>query len=106
VARTSFPGELVLLEGTLRTGDEVVLRCGTAAVACTIGRIHEACSSETGLPAGGASGAIRELEAATVELRTAPVAVEPFPRLPALGRYVLERGGRPIAAGVVLETGA
>ena len=100
----AFRAEAVVVEGTLGAGDGFELRCGTSAVACTIEAVEAVFSSETGEPLPGAPAVVRELEAAVLRVVTPPVVVEPFAASPSLGRFVLGRAGRAVAAGVVLGT--
>jgi sulfate adenylyltransferase subunit 1 (EFTu-like GTPase family) len=106
---TSVTGELVVTRGVLRRGACLTLRCGTASVPAAVERVEAVFNSETGLPKAGCADAVGTPDAAVVELRTGPVAVEPFARVPGLGRFVLLDGSLPVAAGVVLsrcESGA
>jgi elongation factor 1-alpha len=104
VAVKEFLGEAVLLEGNLRTGDKLDLRCGTARVTCEIKEIRERIDSETGEVVERNPNMISETDAAVILFGTEPLVVEEFSEIPELGRFVLVKD-RNIGAGVVLETG-
>ncbi|MFC1968115.1 GTP-binding protein [Chloroflexota bacterium] len=98
-----FLGEVVLLEGTLKKGDEFEMKCGTKRTKCLVKDIKERINSETGEVMGENTGEIGENEAATVVFKTEPLVIEKFSEIPELGRFVLARRGKIIGAGVVLE---
>ena len=101
----SFLGEVVLLEGTLKRGDEFELKCGTKKTKCLVWEVKDRINSETGEIMGGEVKNIMENEAARIVFRTEPVVIEKFSEIPELGRFVLARKGKNIGAGVVLEVG-
>jgi elongation factor 1-alpha len=101
---TRVLGEVVLLEGRLRQGDRLQLKCATKKANCTVRQIRERMSSETGEVLGKDPIEIGENDAATILFETEPFVAEKFSDIPELGRFVLARGGRNVAAGVVLET--
>ncbi len=103
LAVTEFLGEAVLLEKSLMVGDELELRCATKRVKCTIKRIREKISSETGEIMEKNPSEITENEAAIIDFSCEPVVVEKFSEFPELGRFVLVKN-KNIAAGIVLET--
>jgi len=105
IAVDRFLGEVVLLEGTLKKGDEFEMQCGTRRTKCLVKEIKERINSETGEVMGDNTEEIRENEAATVIFKTEPLVVEKFSEIPELGRFVLARKGKNIGAGVVLEVG-
>ena len=98
-----FLGEVVLLEGSLKRGDEFEIKCGTKRTRCLVEEIKERINSETGEVVEKNSKEIEENEAGTIVFKTEPLVVEEFSEIPELGRFVLIRGGRNIGAGVVLE---
>ena len=98
-----FLGEVVLLEGTLKRGDEFEMKCGTKRTKCLVKDIKERINSETGEVMGENTNEIGEHEAATVVFNTEPLVIEKFSEIPELGRFVLARRGKNIGAGVVLE---
>lgn len=101
---TAFVGELVLLEGSLRNGDVVEMKCGTRKVECEIEELRELVDSETGEVVSHFPASISEHDAAIIHFTAQPLVVERFSDIPELGRFVLVRGSN-IGAGIVLETG-
>ena len=99
---TSFLGEVALLEGTLGTGDEIEMKCGTKRARCKVTAIKEQINSETGAVVGKDIDRIGENEAATIIFQSEPVVIEAFSELPELGRFILARGNKNIGAGVIL----
>jgi len=98
-----FLGEVALLEGTLRRGDELEIKCGTMRTKCSVEEIRERISSETGEVTGKRIRQIGENEAATIVFKTEPIVMEKFSEIPELGRFIIVRGKRNIGAGVVLQ---
>ncbi|MCJ7514495.1 MAG: GTP-binding protein [Dehalococcoidia bacterium] len=98
-----FLGEAVLLDSTLKKGEMLELRCGTARVKCKIKEIKEKINSQTGEVIAKSPDTINEHEAATIIFATKPIVVEQFSNIPELGRFMLVRD-KNIAAGIVLET--
>jgi bifunctional enzyme CysN/CysC len=85
----------------LALGDEVDVRCATqlarVRVAAVCDRLDSA--SLTPLPPGAQLGG---MELATVTLHAErPLVLESFAALPALGRFTLERSGRPAGFGII-----
>ena len=98
-----FLVEVVLLEGTLKRGDEFEMKCGAIRTKCLVSEIKERINSETGEVMEKNTEEIGENEAATVVLKTEPLVVEKFSEIPELGRFILARNVRNIGAGIVLE---
>lgn len=105
-AVTNFLGEVVLLNGTLSQGDKYEIKCGAKRSACTVSKIREKISSETGEVLSVNALEIGVNEAATVIFETEPMVVEKFAEIPELGRFILVRDGRNVGAGIVLEATA
>jgi len=101
---TRVLGEVVLLEGKLRQGDKLQLKCATKKADCTVRQIRERISSETGEVLGKNPKEIGENDAATVVFDTEPFVAEKFSDIPELGRFILAKDGRNVGAGVILET--
>jgi elongation factor 1-alpha len=101
----SFLGEVALLEGTLSRGERLEMKCGTKRVDCLVLEIRERINSETGEVMGKGVEQIGANEAATIVFQTEPMVVEKFSEIPELGRFILAKGGKNIAAGVILEKG-
>jgi len=103
VVTDRFLGEVFLLKGILKRGDKFDIKCGTRQTRCLVKEIKERISSETGEVIEENIREIGENEAATIVFGTESLVVEKFSEIPELGRFVLVRGGKNIAAGVVLE---
>jgi len=101
---TRVLGEVVLLEGKLKQGDKLQLKCATKKADCTVRQIRERISSETGEVLGKDPKEIGENDAATVVFETEPLVAEKFSDIPELGRFILAKDGRNVGAGVILET--
>jgi small GTP-binding protein len=99
----SFLGEVALLEGTLSSGEELEMKCGTKRTRCQVAAIRERINSETGEIMGKSISQIEENEAATIVFKTEPLVIEKFSEIPELGRFILVSGKKNIGAGVVLE---
>lgn len=104
VAVDRFLGEVVLLEGMLKPGDEFELKCGAKKSACRVQQIRKRISSETGRVIQKNPAGIEAGDAAIVVLKTEPLVAERFSEIPELGRFILVRNGKNIGAGVILET--
>ena len=96
-------GEVVILEGVLKPGDELEMKCATSKVRCKVAEIQERISSETGEVIEKNPDEIGENEAATIIFETEPLVVEKFSQIPELGRYILVINGKNVGAGIVLE---
>ena len=101
--RYRFKGEAVILEGDLKKGEEVEIRCGTKASRGIVREIKERISSESGEVMEISPSFIDENEAGVMVFEVDPMVVEKFLDIPELGRFVLRRGGKNIGAGIVLE---
>jgi len=85
----------------LAVGEELALRCGTRSATVRVAAVADRLDSATLDPLPG-TGQLGSMELATVTLSAGtPLVVEPFTRLPGLGRFVLERGGTPAGFGIV-----
>jgi bifunctional enzyme CysN/CysC len=90
-----------LAEEPLVVADELSLRCGTQSVAVCVEELSERLDTATLEPLP-ATGRLAGMELGTVRLSTERLLVtERFARLPGLGRFVLERAGRPAGFGIV-----
>ena len=103
LAVDSFLGEVALLEGTLSSGEELEMKCGTKRTRCQVAAKRERINSETGEVIGKSISQIEKNEAATIVFKTEPLVIEKFSEIPELGRFILVRGKKNIGAGVVLE---
>jgi elongation factor 1-alpha len=98
-----FLGQVVLLEGKVKRGEEFEIKCGTKMTRCLVEEIKEKISSETGEVIGENVAEFGKNEAATIVFRTEPLVIEKFSEIPELGRFVMVRERSNIGAGVVLE---
>jgi bifunctional enzyme CysN/CysC len=90
-----------LAETPLACGETVLLRCATQAVPVQIEAIAEQLDTDS-LSALPDAPQLAAMELGTVTMRTEwPLVMESFARLPGLGRFVLERAGVPVGAGIV-----
>lgn len=98
-----FLGQVVLLEGKVKRGEEFEIKCGTKRARCMVEEIKEKISSETGEVIGENVAEFGKNEAATIVFRTEPLVIEKFSEIPELGRFAMVRERCNIGAGVVLE---
>lgn len=106
VTTDRFLGEVVLLEGTLKQGDEFEIKCGPKRAKCRVEQMKTMISSETGEALGRKAEEIGQHEAATAVFDAEPLVVEKFSEIPELGRFILVSRGKNIGAGIVLEVKA
>lgn len=103
-AATGIRARIFCFGPSIRTGDRVRITCasqeGDATVTGINERINPVLDREPG--AAGGSGEVMAAEAAAIELEfDAPLVFESFSRMPPTGRFILSKGGRILAAGVV-----
>ncbi|MCM8783063.1 MAG: GTP-binding protein [Candidatus Omnitrophica bacterium] len=80
------------------------IRCATQKTTCRIQKIRRRIDSESLSTIKENTPLIKYLEVAEVLIKTErPLVLEPFKRLPVLGRFVLEKGSDICAGGIVLE---
>ena len=102
IVAKEFLGEAVLLDGTLRKGDNIELRCSTQRVNACVREIQGKISSETGRAIEKHLDVVKEYEAATIVFGVEPLVVEKFSDIPELGRFILVRD-KNIGVGIILE---
>ncbi len=102
VSSRGFLGEVVILEGGVEKGEEVLIKCGTRRVRGLVKEIRERIDSETGEILEKNPAKIPEGDAGVFVFDTEPIVLEKFSEIPELGRFVLIRNGRNIGAGIVL----
>ncbi len=73
-----FLGEAVLLDGTLRKGDNIELRCSTQRVNACVLEIQGKINSETGMALRKHRDVVKEYEAATIIFNVEPLVIEKF----------------------------
>ncbi len=99
-----FLGQVVLLEGKVKRGEELEIKCGTKRTRCVVEEIKEKISSETGEVIEKNTTEFEKNEAATIVFKTELLVIEEFSKIPELGRFIMIKEGSNIGAGVVLET--
>lgn len=104
MAKTNFLGEIVLLSGQVQETESLLIKCATSKVECKINKIIKKIDSETAKEIDTDSQKLNPNEAAWVQFKLSqPVVIEEYSQVPALGRFILEKNGKNIAAGIVLE---
>lgn len=99
---TRISGEMFLLADTIKQDELVFLKCATNKVECRISKIALKINSETGEQVQDNHMSLNTNEAALVEIETSePVVVERYADVPALGRFIIEKNNKNIAAGIV-----
>lgn len=98
-------GKIFLLwDESLLVGQELAFRYGTIEIPCRLEKILACADSETQEEHQGKLTKIEPAEMAEIRLRfPKPIAIEKFSQSPSLGRFLLFRGNKNIAAGVVLD---
>jgi bifunctional enzyme CysN/CysC len=101
-AAREFAGRVFWLASEpLAVGEELSLRCATQTVAARVEEVSEKLDTAT-LDRLPAAASLASMELGTVRISAGrPVVTESFVRLPGLGRFVLERAGRPVGFGIV-----
>jgi len=95
-------GEMFLLAGRIEQGESLFIKCATSKVPCTIKKINLKIDSETGEQLKDNLTSLNANEAALVEIETqAPIVVEKYTDVPSLGRFILEKNNKNIAAGII-----
>ncbi|MHB9131009.1 MAG: GTP-binding protein [Armatimonadota bacterium] len=96
-------GTICWLTGAaLQCHEPLTFRCNTQETPCRVTRILQRMDSSSLAFCEEDAPRLYETEIGQVEIATdSPVLIESFARIPALGRYVLERNGEIVAGGVV-----
>lgn len=104
VARKSFSAEMVLLSGEVLENESLLIKCAANKVRGQISKIVKKIDSETAKEIDKDPQKLNPNEAAWVEFRLSePMVVEEYSQVPALGRFILEKNQKNIAAGIILE---
>lgn len=103
IPHMSFRAKCYVVEGKLKVGEVLKVRCGTAFVDCNIEQIVGRYNSASGASLGDGKVA-RQSELADIILNCQPLAVERFDNIPPLGRITLMNGDTVVAAGIVEGT--
>jgi small GTP-binding protein len=86
-----------------RTGDPLLFRCVTQEVSCRIEKINKKFDPASMEFIEKDASSIEGAEVADVVLQLEEkVVADPFNEIPEMGRFVLERNGRPVAGGIIL----
>lgn len=102
-AKEEYDVEFVLIDGKVEVGTPLQLKCGTKIVNCEIKKIKSKVDSETGEILQEVSPKkVKENEAAIAIIGSDPIVVEPFSKIPELGRFTLSKNKKIIGMGVVL----
>ncbi len=102
----SITGEVIVLErNKINKGDVLKIRCGTSDVKCFIDIIDQRINSETGEVIEENAGFLSENESGMVKIKLEKsIFVDVFSDLAHLGRFILLKNDRTIAAGVITKT--
>ena len=101
-ATTHVSGEMFLLSDHIEQGESLFIKCATSKVPCTIKKINLKIDSETGEQLKDDLTSLKANEAALVEIEThAPLVIEKYTDIPSLGRFILEKNNKNIAAGII-----
>jgi bifunctional enzyme CysN/CysC/sulfate adenylyltransferase subunit 1 len=86
-----------------RTGETLLFRCVTQEVPCHIETIHRKFDPASMELTEKNASSIKSAEVADVLIQLdKKVVVDPFNEIPEMGRFVLEKEGRPVAGGIIL----
>jgi len=86
-----------------RTGDNLLFRCVTQEVPCRIEKIYRRFDPASMELTEENASSIRSAEVADILIHLDEKAVvDPFNEIPEMGRFVLEKDGRPVAGGIIL----
>lgn len=89
---------------THHMGDPLLFRCVTQEVPCRVEKIFKKFDPASMELIQEEASSISGAEVADVEIRLdQPVVVDPFTDIPEMGRFVLEKEGRPVGGGIVLK---
>ncbi len=86
-----------------RAGEILRFRCVTQEVFCRIEKINKKFDPASMELTEKQASSIRNAEVADILIQLDDkVVVDPFNEIPEMGRFVLEKGGRPVAGGIIL----
>lgn len=104
VARKSLLADIVLLSGELQENESLLIKCGTNKVKCQISKIIEKIDSETAKEIHTDPQKLSSNETARMKFKLLePMVVEEYSQVRALGRFILEKNNKNVAAGIILE---
>ena len=85
------------------TGETLLFRCVTQEVRCRIEKIYRKFDPASMELTEKDAGSVQNAEVADILIRLdKKVVVDPFNDIPEMGRFVLEKEGRPVAGGIIL----
>ena len=86
-----------------RTGETLLFRCVTQEVPCHIKKINRKFDPASMELTEEDASSIKGAEVAHILIKLdEEVVVDPFNEIPEMGRFVLEKDGRPVAGGIIL----
>jgi sulfate adenylyltransferase subunit 1 (EFTu-like GTPase family) len=89
-----------------RVGEPLLFRCVTQEVSCWVEKVYKKFDPASMELMEEDASSINGAEVANVLIHLdAPVVVDPFNEIPEMGRFVLERDGRPVAGGIIHKKG-
>jgi sulfate adenylyltransferase subunit 1 (EFTu-like GTPase family) len=91
----------------LKTGDQVVFKCSTQAISCTITTIARRMNSSTLELIAEDTDTLENREVGEVVLSfSKEIIVEDFNKTPELGRFVIEKGYDTAGGGIITHLGS
>lgn len=94
----------LLLDEEIKEGESLEIRCGTAEAECQLYKIEKIVDSSTAEEIIEKKGIISPREAATAILKLSePMIIEKFSYIPSLGRFLLIKNNKIVAAGIVTD---
>lgn len=92
-----------MAQAPFREGETLLFRCVTQEVPCRIEKIYRKFDPASMELTEKDASSIQSAEVANVLIRLdKKVAVDSFNEIPEMGRFVLEKEGRPVAGGIIL----
>jgi translation elongation factor EF-1alpha len=86
-----------------RVGETLLFRCVTQEVPCHIKKVNKKFDPASMEFTEENASSIKGAEVADILIQLdEEVVVDPFNEIPEMGRFVLEKKGRPVAGGIIL----
>jgi translation elongation factor EF-1alpha len=86
-----------------RAGETLLFRCVTQEIPCRIEKINKKFDPASMELIEKDASSIKGAEVADILIQLdQKVVVDPFNEIPEMGRFVLEKDGRPVAGGIIL----
>lgn len=84
-------------------GEDLLLRCVTQEIPCQIKKIHKKFDPASMELTEENASSINPAEVAEIQIQLDKIGVfDPFNEIPEMGRFVLEREGKPVAGGIII----